>query len=59
MASSQQILVLKINAEGHRVELGYTQELRRDLGLLYDFGASFSIVVLMNTSLREGYVCRC
>ena len=34
----------KIQDEGRLAELGYTQELRREWGLLHNFGASFSII---------------
>lgn len=37
--------VSKAEDEGKLAELGYTQELRRDWGLLHNFGASFSIIV--------------
>ena len=31
--------------EGRLAELGYKQELRRDWGMLHNFGVSFSIIV--------------
>ena len=34
----------KIQDEGRLAELGYTQELRREWGLVHNFGASFSII---------------
>lgn len=36
---------LKLKDEGRLAELGYRQELRREWGLLHNFGASFSIIV--------------
>ena len=43
MSSSE--INFKIRDEGRLAELGYTQELSRDLSLLHNFGASFSIIV--------------
>ena len=45
METSQQSVDLRAKDEGRLAELGYTQELRRELGLLHNFGASFSIIV--------------
>ncbi|KAL8899384.1 MAG: hypothetical protein Q9207_006229 [Kuettlingeria erythrocarpa] len=44
MPESRTISVSKAEDEGKLAELGYTQELRRDWGLLHNFGASFSII---------------
>lgn len=35
--------------EGTLAELGYKQELRRDWGLLHNFGVSFSIISVIGT----------
>ena len=42
MSSSE--VNFKIQDEGRLAELGYTQELRREWGLIHNFGASFSII---------------
>ena len=42
MSSSE--INFKIQDEGRLAELGYTQELRREWGLIHNFGASFSII---------------
>ncbi|KAL8742294.1 MAG: hypothetical protein Q9184_008278 [Pyrenodesmia sp. 2 TL-2023] len=44
MSESRSRSVSKTEDEGKLAELGYTQELRRDWGLLHNFGASFSII---------------
>ena len=46
----------KIQDEGRLAELGYTQELRREWGLLHNFGASFSIIsVVTGITTLFGY----
>ena len=53
MTASQQSIDLRVKDEGRLAELGYTQELRRELSLLHNFGASFSIIV-RNNRVRAG-----
>lgn len=39
--------------EGILAEFGYKQELRRDWGLMHNFGISFSIIVSYRPFLRQ------
>jgi hypothetical protein len=41
---------VEIKDEEELAEFGYKQELRRDWGLMHNFGISFSIIVCSNTS---------
>jgi hypothetical protein len=43
--------------EGVLAEFGYKQELKRDWGLMHNFGISFSIIVLFPSPLRDGKFC--
>jgi len=45
MADMEPIHTIQSKDEGRLAELGYKQELRRDWGLLQNFGCSFSIIV--------------
>lgn len=42
--------------EGRLAELGYKQELKRDWGLLHNFGVSFSIIVCVSVALLSSYL---
>ena len=39
--------------EDELAEFGYKQELRRDWGLMHNFGISFSIIVRLRKSFRQ------
>lgn len=45
--------ISKTQDEGRLAELGYNQELKREWGLLHNFGASFSIIVRLGSIISS------